>query len=91
MRRAPLIVALVAGLTLTGCGIPDNTDVKPLRPGPSTGISSGDDRAPARNLRADTLDPAEFVKNYLEAAAGDSHRPRRPSSRPLRTSSRWSG
>ncbi len=71
MRRAPLIVALVAGLTLAGCGIPDNTEVKPLRPGPSTGISSGDDRAPARNLRADTVDLAEFVKNYLEAPAGD--------------------
>jgi hypothetical protein len=71
VRRAPLIVALAAGLALTGCGIPDNTDVTPLRPGPSTGVSAGDDTAPSRNMRADTEDPAEFVKNYLEAAAGD--------------------
>jgi hypothetical protein len=71
MRRAPLIVALVAGLALTGCGIPDNTEVKPLRPGPSTGVSAGDDSAPARTLRTDTQDPGEFVQNYLAAAAGD--------------------
>jgi hypothetical protein len=71
VRRAPLAVALVAGLLLTGCGIPDETDVVPLRPGPSTGISSGDDPSPPRNMRADNTDPAGFAKNYLEAAAGD--------------------
>src|SRR3712207_8454336 len=38
VRRAPWIVALVAGLVLSGCGIPDNTEVEPLRPGPSTGV-----------------------------------------------------
>lgn len=71
MRRAPLAVALAAGLLLAGCGIPDETDVVPLRPGPSTGVSSGLDSTPPRNLRADSADPARFVKNYLEAAAGD--------------------
>lgn len=71
MRRAPLIVALTAGLVLTGCGIPDNTEVEPLRPGPSTGVFAGDDREPSRSTRADTLDRAQFVRNYLEAAAGD--------------------
>ncbi len=71
MRRAPLIVTLVAGLTLTACGIPDNTEVQPLRPGPSTGVSSGGDATPARNLRTDTFERSQFVRNYLEAAAGD--------------------
>ena len=71
MRRAPWAVALVAGLVLTGCGIPDATDVQPLRPGPSTGVSSGDDTAPTRSLRSETEDRSEFVLNYLEAAAGD--------------------
>ena len=74
MRRhlsavAPLV--LVAGLVLGGCGIPDNTVVVPLRPGPSTGVSSGDDLTPTRNMRADTNDKAQFVENYLQAAAGD--------------------
>ncbi len=71
MRRAPWVIALAAGLVLTGCGIPDNTEVRPLRPGPSTGVSAGDDTAPARNLRADTQDPTQFVRNFLEAPAGD--------------------
>ena len=71
MRRAPFAIALVAGLVLAGCGIPDDTDVVPLGPGPSTGTSSGDDVSPPRNMRADTTDPAEFAKNYLAAAAGD--------------------
>ncbi len=72
MRRAPWIVALAAGLVLTGCGIPDNTDVKTLRPGASTGgVSAGSDTAPVRNVRADATDSTQLVLNYLEAAAGD--------------------
>src|SRR3712207_5546952 len=71
VRRAPWIVALVAGLVLSGCGIPDNTEVEPLRPGPSTGVLGGDDREPTRATRTDTMDRAQFVRNYLQAAAGD--------------------
>lgn len=71
MRPAALVLTLVAGLVLSGCGIPDNTAVVPLRPGPSTGVASGDDLSPTRNTRADTTDRAEFIENYLQAAAGD--------------------
>ncbi|GAA2679257.1 LpqB family beta-propeller domain-containing protein [Actinoplanes palleronii] len=67
----PAVVALVALLT-AGCGIPDATGVKDVGPGPSTGISSGDDRAPGEVSREDVLnDRALFVENYLKAAAGD--------------------
>jgi hypothetical protein len=71
MRRALVAVTLAAGLLLTGCGIPDETDVVPLRRAPTSGVSANDNVAPPRNSRADTTDPAEFAKNYLEAAAGD--------------------
>lgn len=71
MRRAPWVVALTAGLVLGGCGIPDETEVVPMNRAPATGVASGDDTTPARNSRADTTDPAQFAKNFLEAAAGD--------------------
>jgi hypothetical protein len=71
MRRRLLALTVVAGLALGGCGIPDNTAVVPLGPGPSTGVSSGSELAPPRSTRADTSDKAQFVENYLEAAAGD--------------------
>jgi Lipoprotein LpqB beta-propeller domain/Sporulation and spore germination len=71
MRRA-LVVALAVALLLGGCGIPDNTPVLPIGPGPSTGTSSGDDVAPALPRREDTEKPSQLVLNYLKAAAGDS-------------------
>jgi len=70
MRRA-LVVALAVALLLGGCGIPDNTPVLPIGPGPSTGTSSGDDVAPALPRREDTEKPSQLVLNYLKAAAGD--------------------
>jgi hypothetical protein len=71
--RAPRVWAvtiLLVGL-LTGCGIPDNTAVVPRGTGPSAGVSPGDDVFPSKPNRMDTNDRAEFVSNYLEAAAGD--------------------
>lgn len=72
-RRLRLMLAgpLAAALLLGGCGIPDSTDVQRVGPGPSTGTSTGGDVAPTRNERDSTLDPATFVRYYLQAAAGD--------------------
>ena len=71
MRRRLLILAVAAGLAIGGCGIPDDTDVVSLGDGPTTGVAAGDEISPNRNMREDTLDKAQFVENYLEAAAGD--------------------
>jgi hypothetical protein len=71
MRRRLLILALATGLALGGCGIPDDTEVVSLGDGPATGLAAGDEVSPNRNMRADTLDKAQFIENYLEAAAGD--------------------
>ncbi|GAA0441892.1 hypothetical protein Aca07nite_30770 [Actinoplanes capillaceus] len=67
---------MIAGTTLVlvllgGCGIPDGSDVTDLGPGPSTGISSGDGSLRSRLTRESTSDRAQFVTNYLQAAAGD--------------------
>ena len=71
MKRRLIALTAVAGLVLGGCGIPDETAVVPLGPGPSTGVSSGSELAPPRSSRTDTTDKAQFVENYLAAAAGD--------------------
>jgi hypothetical protein len=64
---AVLLVGLVAG-----CGIPDNTVAVPRGElGSSTGVSSGGDLTPSKPGRLDSNDRAEFVTNYLQAAAGD--------------------
>ena len=69
--RAWLIGVLLAALLLGGCGIPDDTPVSTVGPGPSIGVSAGGDAAPTLHGREDTLDKPMFVRNYLEAAAGD--------------------
>ena len=69
--RAWLIGVLLAALLLGGCGIPDDTPVSAVGPGPSIGVSAGGDAAPTQHGREDTLDKPMFVRNYLEAAAGD--------------------
>lgn len=69
--RAVVAGAVLTVLLLGGCGIPDNSDVLPVAPGPSTGTSAGNDRTPTRNNREDTTDVATFLRFYLEAAAGD--------------------
>ena len=70
-RRALVALPLVAALLAGGCGIPDSSEVQQVGPGPSTGASAGGDVTPIRHRREDSLDPAVFVRYYLEAAAGD--------------------
>jgi hypothetical protein len=69
--RTLLAVPLVAALLAGGCGIPDSTEVQRVGPGPSTGVSTGEDVTPTRHDRLAGSDPATFVRYYLEAAAGD--------------------
>ncbi|BFU46818.1 LpqB family beta-propeller domain-containing protein [Krasilnikovia sp. MM14-A1004] len=68
--RLLLAGAVLIALGLGGCGIPDNSTVLPIGPGPTTGTSSGNDVPPTRNDREATLDKAQFVQYYLQAAAG---------------------
>ncbi|MEU8614763.1 LpqB family beta-propeller domain-containing protein [Actinoplanes sp. NPDC048791] len=67
LLAAPLVAVLLAG----GCGIPDSTEVQRVGPGPSTGVSTGEDVTPTRHDRLASSDRDTFVRNYLEAAAGD--------------------
>ncbi|GLW30653.1 LpqB family beta-propeller domain-containing protein [Actinoplanes regularis] len=67
----PVVVALVALLT-GACGIPDETGVTVVGAGPSTGISSVGDGGKTKVTRKEAgNDRAQFVENYLKAAAGD--------------------
>jgi len=71
VRKKAALAALVLTLLAGGCGIPDNTDVRTLRPGPSTGVLPGADASTPQPKREDSSDPGQFLKNYLSAAAGD--------------------
>jgi hypothetical protein len=64
------LVALVA-VVPAGCGIPDRSAVFTRGAGPSPGTVPGVDTAPTRSNRTDTTDPAQFVDNLLDAAAGE--------------------
>ncbi|MFI7598715.1 LpqB family beta-propeller domain-containing protein [Actinoplanes sp. NPDC049681] len=72
-RRPAAVLAAVLGvvLALSGCGIPDNTEVTKVGRGPSPGFATGDDGAPPRHERDATTEISEFVRYYLEAAGGD--------------------
>ncbi|MDI6098309.1 hypothetical protein QLQ12_06800 [Actinoplanes sp. NEAU-A12] len=71
MVRRVLAGAAVAAVLLSGCGIPDESGITVVGPGPSTGTSSGDGSMRSRITRDSTSDRAQFVLNYLKAAAGD--------------------
>ncbi|GIF41049.1 LpqB family beta-propeller domain-containing protein [Actinoplanes xinjiangensis] len=71
MVRRVLAGAAVAALLLAGCGIPDDSDVTVVGPGPSTGTSSGEGGLRTRITRDSTSDRLQFVANYLRAAAGE--------------------
>ena len=71
MVRRVLAGATVAAMLLGGCGIPDESEITVVGPGPSTGTSSGDGNLSSRVTRDSTSDRVQFVNNYLRAAAGD--------------------
>ncbi|MFC4070733.1 LpqB family beta-propeller domain-containing protein [Actinoplanes subglobosus] len=72
MVRRVLACTAVAALLLTGgCGIPDNSDVTVVGPGPSTGTSLGEGGLRSRITRDLTSDRRQFALNYLRAAAGE--------------------
>ena len=59
MRRF-VVALLVAAVILGGCGIPDNSPVLPVAPGPSTGTSSGDAVTPTLPRREDAVTPSRL-------------------------------
>ena len=68
LAAAAALVTLLAG----GCGIPEDSGVTVVGPGPTSGAAVGDDGVPpARYTREAANDPAQLVEYYLEAAAGD--------------------
>ncbi|MEU4694362.1 hypothetical protein [Actinoplanes sp. NPDC023714] len=72
MRRSSLpAVVAVTVLALAACGIPDESGITVVGPGPSTGITTGSDDAPDQATRTTTSDRGQFVANFLAAAAGD--------------------
>ena len=71
MRRVLLAVAVLAALVLGGCGIPDDSGVQVLGPGPSALPAFGGDNSPVQFTQDATTDPGTFVDYYLQAAAGD--------------------
>ncbi|GIE79369.1 hypothetical protein Aph02nite_53190 [Actinoplanes philippinensis] len=71
MIRRVLACTAAAALLLAGCGIPDESDVTVVGPGPSTGTSSGDNGRRTPIARNSTSDRIQFVANYLRAAAGE--------------------
>jgi hypothetical protein len=72
MRRRLIAAAALTVLFAGGCGIPENSDVIVVGPGPTSFTSVEDDGSPpVQQTRDSTTDPAQFVEYYLKAAAGD--------------------
>jgi hypothetical protein len=72
MRRLLVATTALATLLAGGCGIPDDSDVTVVGPGPSQGTSVGEDgSAQVQYTRQDTDDYVTLVQYYLQAAAGD--------------------
>jgi hypothetical protein len=69
--RPWLAGAVLCALLLGGCGIPDNTPVLDVGPGPALGNTAGGASAPVQPGREDSTERVTFVDNYLQAAAGD--------------------
>ncbi|MFJ8577116.1 LpqB family beta-propeller domain-containing protein [Micromonospora sp. NPDC093277] len=75
MRRG-VLAALLAGVILpaglAGCGIPNETEVQvDGRPEPAAEANSLNGNATEPPGQAASSDPAQFVRNYLSAAAGE--------------------
>ena len=71
MRRGFLAAVLAGTLLAGGCGIPDDTEVRPLQPGPAGGEINVNAQGAERVRREDTSIVKDFVTNYLAAAAGE--------------------
>ncbi|MEH1014190.1 LpqB family beta-propeller domain-containing protein [Micromonospora sp. CPCC 206060] len=73
MRRriALLAAALLAAAAVTGCGIPEATEVQVDGPGPvaEAGSVNGQGREPPK--RATAVDATQLMTNFLAAAAGE--------------------
>jgi hypothetical protein len=70
--RRPLIAVVLAGTLLAGgCGIPDSSEVRPLRQGPVGSEVNPAVAPPDRPFREDTTNVKDFVTNFLTVAAGD--------------------
>jgi len=63
-------VALASGL-VAGCGIPDHTEVKTEERGPVQGSDTETSPPRVPKEREEATSKAEFVANFLEAAAGE--------------------
>ncbi|MDG4820905.1 hypothetical protein O7635_03440 [Asanoa sp. WMMD1127] len=77
MRRRFAGIVAVAGLAaglVAGCGIPDHSDVKVEKAGPVQGAGAQTSTAqpPPERDEASSID--EFVRNFLEAPAGEFER-----------------
>lgn len=72
MRRLMVVATVLATLLAGGCGIPDDSKVTVDGPGPARETAIGDGGAPpVQPTREATENRVDFVKNYLQAAAGD--------------------
>ncbi|GAB3799431.1 hypothetical protein [Micromonospora zhanjiangensis] len=87
-RRTGLAAGTVLLALIAGCGIPDGTEVQV--DGPVATPLSGRSGASGAELptRLSTVDPGQFVVNYLKQAAG---RPAAPTSGPAVSSPRRTG
>lgn len=72
MRRGLVIVVTLTTLVVGGCGIPDDSDVTVVGPGPTANVGGRDNTIPSvRNIRSSAGNPQQLVRYYLQAAAGD--------------------
>jgi hypothetical protein len=70
-RRRLAVAALVAAVTLGGCGMPGQTRVQDNGAGLSGGETSGSDTVSSPPQRIASREPGQFVRNFLSAPAGD--------------------
>lgn len=72
-RLLAVAVAALLGLAVSGCGIPTETDVRIDERGPAysgSGPLDGIGREPPRRESSDDVE--QFVRNFLQAAAGEA-------------------
>ena len=70
-RRRLAAAALVATVALGGCGMPGQTRVQDDGAGLAGGASGGSETGNSPPGRLASVDPGQFVRNFLAAPAGD--------------------